>query len=175
MRLPGQPVDICIHFTLVNLYLCLTGQQVDLSPSSHSRQCGRYTLKHIYGTLSTCHHIYKRNTLLVVIYAQYPSSNILLISPPVDLSPSLQSGHFIIGNHCPITHQYVKLSPPLHIIQCVTYTLRHIICQAVTIFIEWTLCWWSSMPNILYILPVNLSSSLQSGHFIVGHLCPVTY
>ena len=42
----------------------------------------------------------------------------------VNLSPSLQSGHIIVGDLCPITHQYVNLSicHPLYIVHNMLYT-----------------------------------------------------
>ena len=120
-------------------------QSVDLSPFLHtiSKQYVTYTLRHIYVNQSTCHHLYKRT-----LCCWWSMLNILSICQSVNLSPSLQCGHFIVGDLFPLMHQYINLST-CHSRQYVRYTLRHIYmstCRSVTILTKWTLCWWWSIP-----------------------------
>ena len=124
MWLTGQQHVICIHFTLVNLYLWLTGQQAELSPALHSQQCGRYTLGDIYVNMSTCLHLYKMDTLFVVIYAQYPF-NMSTCHPVTIFTKWTRYCLWSLPCNSSIC-QHVDLSPTLHSRQYVRYTLRHI-------------------------------------------------
>ena len=83
-----------------------------------------YTLGHIYVNLSICFHLCIIDNMLdiheaYICYEHFVGGDlvpglVLISYQYVNLSPSLQSGHIIVGDLCPITHQYVNLSPSLH-------------------------------------------------------------
>ena len=107
----------------------------------------------IYVYLLTCPIFIKWTLCLRVIYAQTPIN---------------------FSNCRPVTI-FIKLTLLLVVIQAQT-PINMSNYWPVTIFTKWMLyCWWS-FPNILSICePADLSPFLQSGHFIVGDLCPISY
>ena len=67
-----RPLDLSLtsegrHIDQNVPYIFMT-QYVDLS-SLHNRQYVKYTLRHIYVNLSTCHHLYNMDILLWVIFS----------------------------------------------------------------------------------------------------------
>ena len=149
----------CLH--ICQFYNCqplnvidrLTGWQVDRLHIYPFYTCqpiyvvDRVDVLHVYTLWGICQPV----TIFIkwTLYWWWFMTNILSIYQPVDLSPSLQSGQFIVGDFCPITHQPVDLSPSLHSRQYVTYWGIYMsTCWSVTIFTQWTLCWWWSIANI---------------------------